>query len=232
VSKNTKNIWNKDSAFLEKHVRNITFFGDMDYSAQKILAEADKEPKPFGSILEHVFSPTSVVAYVLRLKTQVKMQLVHLYVPQDVPEKLREQGKELISKLLLHKTVGLKFTRVDDNGNLVGRCHFPQGEIASELLKKGLVKLSTPKDSNFDSDYFRELKNAQLIGQSKREGLWKYVDESELMSNKSSVGDFNGKVVEVHSGDSLTVERESDMKTQRLFLSCVKAPSLTGRVGG
>ena len=114
----------------------------------------------------------------------------------------------------------------------MGRCHFPQGEIASELLKKGLVKLSTPKDSNFDSDYFRELKNAQLIGQSKREGLWKYVDESELMSNKSSVGDFNGKVVEVHSGDSLTVERESDMKTQRLFLSCVKAPSLTGRVGG
>ena len=67
-----------------------------------------------------------VVAYVMRLKTQVKMQLVHLYVPQDAPDSIREQGKAFIEKMLLHKTVGMKFTRVDDNnGNLVGRIHFP-----------------------------------------------------------------------------------------------------------
>ena len=50
------------------------------------------------------------------------------------------------------------------NGNLVGRLHFPQGDIAAELLKKGYAKLSTPKDSDFDADYYRELKQAQLIG--------------------------------------------------------------------
>ena len=49
------------------------------------------------------------------------------------------------------------------NGNLVGRLHFPQGDIAAELLKKGYAKLSTPKDSDFDADYYRELKQAQLI---------------------------------------------------------------------
>ena len=114
----------------------------------------------------------------------------------------------------MHRTIGMKFTRVDDNnGNLVGRIHFPQGDIAAEVLKKGFAKLSNPKDTNFDSNYFKELKNAQLIGQSKREGLWKFVDESDLMPNKSSISDFNGKVVEVHSGDSLTVERESDLTT-------------------
>lgn len=51
------------------------------------------------------------------------------------------------------------------------------------------------------------------------------------MPNKSNLGDFQGKVIEVHSGDSLTVERESDMKTQRVFLSSVKAPSMVNRGG-
>lgn len=66
------------------------------------------------------------------------------------------------------------------NGNLVGRLHFPQGDIASELLKKGYAKLSTPKDSDFDADYYRELKQSQLIGQTKRAGVWKDMDESEM----------------------------------------------------
>jgi endonuclease YncB( thermonuclease family) len=42
---------------------------------------------------------------------------------------------------------------------------------------------------------------------------------------KSSAEDnFTGKVVEIHSGDSLTVERESDLERVRLFLACIKAP--------
>jgi hypothetical protein len=42
------------------------------------------------------------------------------------------------------------------------------------------------------------------------------------------VKDFGGRVTEVHSGDSLTIERESDLKALRVFLSSVKAPSMTG----
>ena len=41
-----------------------------------------------------------------------------------------------------------------------------------------------------------------------------------------------GRVVEVHSGDSLSVERENDQKVQRVFLSSVKAPAyVQPRVG-
>jgi hypothetical protein len=35
---------------------------------------------------------------------------------------------------------------------------------------------------------------------------------------------FTGRVVEVHSGDSLTVERESDLEWVRIFLASIKAP--------
>jgi hypothetical protein len=65
-----------------------------------------------------------------------------------------------MSKMLLHKTVGVKLTRVDEKGELVGRIHFAAGEIASEILMRGFCKLSTPKDSNFDAAYFKDLKQA------------------------------------------------------------------------
>ena len=69
-----------------------------------------------------------------------------------------------MERMLLHKTVGVKLARIDDNGTLVGRIHFSAGDIASEILKKGFAKLSTPKDTDFDAEYYRELKQAQIIG--------------------------------------------------------------------
>lgn len=41
--------------------------------------------------------------------------------------------------------------------------------------------------------------------------------------------DFNGRVVEINGGDSLTIEKESDFSLQRVFLSSVKAPISKGR---
>lgn len=105
--------------------------------------------------------------------------------------------------MLLHKTVGVKLARIDESGNLVGRVHFPAGDIACETLKNGLAKLSTPKDMNFDTEYYAELKQAQLVGQGKRVGVWK-----NFKADDSKQDSFTGKVVEVHSGDSLTVEKD------------------------
>ena len=170
---------------------------------------------------------TLVAVYVMKLKTQVKMNLVHLYTPRDTEQAIYDEGKAFIDKMLLHKSVGVKLTRVDDNnGNLVGRLSYHKGDIAYELLKRGLAKLSTPKDSDFDADYFRHLKQGQIIGQSKRAGLWEDLEDDDLNGNRSNINDFVGKVIEIHSGDSLTVERESDHNAVRVFLSCVKAPTI------
>ena len=43
--------------------------------------------------------------------------------------------------MLLNRTVGIKLTRVDDRGELVGRIHFSAGDIATEVVKAGLAKL-------------------------------------------------------------------------------------------
>ena len=110
----------------ERFTRQVTYFGEGDYNASRILSDSLQEPRPLGSILEHVFGTTLVAAYVMRLKTQIKLNLVHLYTPRDTEQAIYDEGKAFIEKMLLHKTVGIKLTRVDENnGNLVGRIHFP-----------------------------------------------------------------------------------------------------------
>jgi hypothetical protein len=53
------------------------------------------------------------------------MQLVHMYSPNknDEPE-LAEEGKNFVSRMLLHRTIGVKFQKIDDRNELVGRIYF------------------------------------------------------------------------------------------------------------
>lgn len=64
-----------------------------------------------------------------------------------------------------------------------------------------------------------------MIGQGKRVGVW--TNHIEAPKTSSDLSDFTGKVVEVHSGDSLTVEKDEDFKLVKIFLASIKAPKLT-----
>ena len=61
----------------------MTFFGEADYKPSTLLAQALQEPRPLAAILEHVFSPSFVSLYVRTLKTVIKLQVVHLFLPQE-----------------------------------------------------------------------------------------------------------------------------------------------------
>lgn len=79
-----------------------------------------------------------------------------------------------------------------------------------------------PKDMAFDAHYIKELQMAQMIARSKKAGMWHSVESD---SDDDNFGDeFTGKVVEVHSGDCLTVEKDADFKLIRIYLSNIKAP--------
>ena len=69
VSKKGKGVWTTSSDLKAKNTRQVTYFGEGDYSAPRILEEANQEPKPLGSILEHAFGTTLIAAYIMRLKT-------------------------------------------------------------------------------------------------------------------------------------------------------------------
>lgn len=56
-------------------------------------------------------------------------------------------------------------------------------------------------------------------------GIWKNHVEEEKQQN--NIEDFTGKVVEVHSGDCLTIEKDGDFKLVKIYLASIKAPKLT-----
>jgi staphylococcal nuclease domain-containing protein 1 len=82
-SKRKVGLWQTDPKFVEKHMRQVTYFGEADYNQTKLLEEANKEPKPLAAILEYVFGTNFVSLFIYKLKTVVKMQLVHLYTPKE-----------------------------------------------------------------------------------------------------------------------------------------------------
>jgi staphylococcal nuclease domain-containing protein 1 len=89
-----------------------------------------------------------------------------------------------------------------------------------------------PKSTEFDADYYKSLKEAQLIAQAKQVRIWKdFKQPEEKKQQKASTTDFIGRVIEVHSGDSLTVERDSDFAQIRVYLATVKAPAISKKPG-
>lgn len=150
------------------------------------------------------------------------------------------EGKAFMERMLQHRSIGVKLERYEPGaegsaGNLYARVHHPAGDIAYEILKNGFSKLNTPKNTDFDADYYKTLKEAQLIAQSKQAKLWKDFKlggaGEEKKQQKPSTTDFTGRVVEIHSGDSLTVERDGDFQLIRVYLATVKAPILMKKQG-
>lgn len=128
---------------------------------------------------------------------------------------------------MLQKNIGVQlFSALENSDILVGRIHFHAGDIAAEITKQGFAKVQIPKDKEgIDADYLKTLKQAQTIAQGKQAGIWKGYEAPKDSNKSATLKKFTGRVVEVHSGDSLTVERQGDKQHFRVFLSCCKAPA-------
>ena len=159
----------------------------------------------------------------------------HIFTPaQDRVISL--EAKEFVEKLILNKIVGVVFQRIDDHGNLVGRIHHKLGDIDVELVKKGFSKVIIPQDDDYDKVHFKKLKDAQDIAQINKVGLWKDLTKTEEAKKKTKTYDpsqntFDAKVVEVHSGDSLTVVPVGSEEQKRIFLASIKAPAMAKKEG-
>ena len=88
------------------------------------------------------------------------MSMNHLFTPANTDKELLNEGKIFTEKLVLHRTVGIKLEKVEEGGNLSGRIYHPAGDIAYEVVKNGFAKLSIPKNTDFDVEYYKKLKEA------------------------------------------------------------------------
>jgi staphylococcal nuclease domain-containing protein 1 len=108
-------------------------------------------------------------------------------------------------------------------------------------VKAGFAKVTTPnKDVDYYKEYYHELQSDQILAQSKKLKIWKdYAPKEEAEKKKNTVAyktedkNFTARVVEVHSGDSLTIESEEPaaLFTKRVFLPSLRAPAMARKQG-
>lgn len=139
-------------------------------------------------------------------------------------EPIGKSGKALAIRLTSHQSVEVKISSVDAQKVALGQLIHPKGDVSRQLVKNGLAKLTaTANEAALSDPYFRELKEAQLLAQSQRLGIWEEAKLNRVPINESQ---YEAKVVEVHSGDSLTVRSVVTGKARKLFLASIRAPPL------
>ena len=227
-------LFNESSEEAHKHKRKLIYSNTPEFDAEQVLSESAKVGKPFKSYVEYVFSPNAVNVYIETLSIVTRVSINHIFTPGQ-ERAISLEAKEFIEKLILNKVVGVTFQRIDDHGNLVGRIHHKMGDIDVELVKKGFSKVLIPQDEDYDKVHFKKLKDAQDIAQINKVGLWQNLSKTEEAKKTKtydpSQNTFEAKVIEVHSGDSLTVLPLGSEEPKRIFLASIKAPAMAKKEG-
>lgn len=158
------------------------------------------------------------------LKTILKVVWPSLLTP--VPN--RRAGQELrlfVEQFILHRDVEvILYSYNQGNDTFSGEITTKNCNICVELLKNGYAKLGSNAIDELDVEKFKLWRSFQTEAQDAEIGIWKEQKRTEKKTT-SATSEFNGKVIEVHSGDSLTVENLSNNELIRVFLANVRAPA-------
>lgn len=146
--------------------------------------------------------------------------------PVPAPLPFAEEAKFFVESRLLHREIELVFVSVDKFGNALCTVNHAAGKIAVELVKHGLGKISEPGLADVDPAEAAQLREAEKQAKLAKVRLWRGYEAPRV----SGVTDreFEAMVVEVISGDQVSVQRWSDESAPetRLALSSVRAPRM------
>ena len=140
-----------------------------------------------------------------------------LFLSSSVPRQLR----------LLHREVNLLLQGVDRQGTLYGAVLHPKGDLRHELLKDGLARMVDWSLVYVPRGDALAKRQAENEGKRARRRLWSDWSPPKIDGDAN----FDAVVVEVHSGDQLSVALpggtgSSSGGERRLTLSSVRAPRM------
>ena len=149
--------------------------------------------------------------------------------PQSV-DPIGMEAKNFTETRLLQRDVRIRIGGVDKFGNLVCDIDHPVvGDISLELVKNGLAKLADWSSAFTNAAHLGILRAAERAAKASKLKLWTSYDApaKQVIAGARS---FDGKVVEVLSGDSIVVLTNPDRPfgaapdERRLSLSSLRAP--------
>ena len=139
------------------------------------------------------------------------------------------EAQEFTEQRLLNRDVHVLIQGTDKLGNFFGTIQYPKGNISIKLLELGFGKL-VPWSAALTTEADK-LKAAEVVAKEKKLRVW----SGEESANKPAGGsagahsDYEGRVVQVISGDSLIIA-DRDGVERKVSLASIRAPRL-GRRG-
>jgi staphylococcal nuclease domain-containing protein 1 len=153
---------------------------------------------------------------------------------EEAAEPWALEAQEFTELRLLHRDVTVTLQGTDKLGNYFGTIGYPKGNISIKLLELGFGRL-VPWSAALTPDHER-LKQAEAVAKQKKLRVWSgaAAEDGEEKTGGGAAGvsgpsDYQGKVVQVNSGDSLLV-LDADGVERKVSLASVRAPRL-GRRG-
>jgi staphylococcal nuclease domain-containing protein 1 len=154
--------------------------------------------------------------------------------PPVPPEPLCQEARQFTLLRVLQRELKISLVGTDKSGTCaVGTVHHPAGNIAVELLKVGLARVTDWSTRLMSPAEVPPLRIAENAAKRASLGVWTNYEQPQLESAAQIVGN----VVEVSSGDTLFILPKntlysSDNDLVRVSLASVRAPRLGNERAG
>ncbi|KAJ1471847.1 hypothetical protein T484DRAFT_3485485 [Baffinella frigidus] len=230
-------MWSKSPNAGALSVRNVVNPGPGGYDAKEILEAFKGQTQTL--VVEQFRDGGTVRGYMLPGFQWVTVFLSGVSCPgfkraeeqggEDFAEPFANEAKYFVESRLLNRDVKVLLEGVDKYNNFYGTLQHPAGNISEELLKVGLGKV-VDWSAKFTKDA-ELLYKAERLAKERRLRIWKdYVPPVRSAAASASAAEFQGKVVEVISGDFLVVKDYAVPPVEhRIALSSTRSPKIGRR---
>ncbi|GAX13294.1 staphylococcal nuclease domain-containing protein 1 [Fistulifera solaris] len=148
--------------------------------------------------------------------------------PPTAPEPFAEEARQFVTARLLQRELKISLYGTDKSSSAaVGTIHHPAGNIAVELLKNGLARMTDWTVRMMPTADVPPYRMAENSSKRTLKGIWHSYSPPAL----SSASTLRGTVVEVVSGDTLLIlpdgkDYTSEEVLQKVSLASIRAPRL------
>ena len=200
---------------------------------QKVVNEFKKQPIP--AIVETVRDGST-----LRVLLLPKMQVVTFFLSgirapsarrdnapggetsgNQTAEPFGDEAKYFTESRLLQREVKVILEGTSNNG-FVGSVQHPAGNIAEALVSNGLAKC-VDWSIVLVTGGPQKLRDAERFAKEKRLRIWKSFEQKEAVK-KGTETEFDGTVVRIWSGDTISVVSQATGTEYKLTLSSIRQP--------
>ncbi|CAF2744030.1 unnamed protein product [Rotaria sp. Silwood2] len=228
------------------HIRNMKW----TLENPKQFVDEHKSSPPLDAIVEFIRDGNTVRCLLLPSYYLVTVQFCGIKCPvlrrddSSASERYAEEAKQFLETRLLQREVKVILDGVN-NQVLLGTLLHPNGNIALYLLKEGLARCVDWNLTLLQQGWREKYRATEKYAKDSRLNIWQnylpqtgFIDNDNNInsndsdtasavngkSNDPSLKGYQAKVLEIVSGDALTVRDLRDNKIKKIYLSSVRPP--------